>query len=105
MVFQSVLVAPVQVETVLMFVTVASFTAAVSGSLVLGEAVVIPFTRVKLVPETLPWTLTDLAPGGVLTVAWKVIVMLSPPGSVNPGPTQVAALPSPSTQTVSPDKG
>src|SRR6266550_2487828 len=98
MVFQSVLVAPVQVEVVLMFVTVASFTAAVSGSLVLGEAVVIPFTKTKLLPDTLPCVLTDLAPGGVFTVAWNVIVTLSPPGSVKP-------VPLPLTVTVSPLSG
>src|SRR5260370_31351732 len=73
---QSVLVTPIQVMTVLMLVLVATCVP-VSGSMVLG-VVLVPLTRVKFEPVTVPCVCTDAAPGGVLTVASYLIVTLLP---------------------------
>src|SRR5258707_8879839 len=52
-------------------------TVPVSGSLVLG-VVLMPLTRVKLLPVTVPCVCTDAAPGGVFTVASYLMVTLLP---------------------------
>src|SRR5258708_17513326 len=52
-------------------------TVPVSGSLVLG-VVLMPLTKVKLLPVTVPCVCTDAAPGGVFTVASYLIVTLLP---------------------------
>src|SRR5258708_7299012 len=52
-------------------------TVPVSGSLVLG-VVLVPLTRVKFEPVTVPCVCTDAAPGGVFTVASYLMVTLLP---------------------------
>src|SRR5437764_859204 len=64
----TVSVVPVQVMVVSMGVMVASPAGPVSGSSVK--------TLAKLEPETVPWLLSWLAPGGLLIVTWNLMVTL-----------------------------